>query len=119
MTPKEIFDALFEGKTLKRIISLTPPFYYRINKYLEYSEDLNKWSKSIEDVNSIIEASDKFSIIKPKVKYYPALGKYPYKDIYYLSSVNFKNEDEARLKMKRSFSRLVTEVPELIEERNE
>lgn len=107
--------------------------YYRDGEEIEYyNTHEDKWMMlpGIGSCNGALQISflmyGDFRIVKKKIKYYPALvrdnvleGDY----LSYLGKNKYKNESEALKDIERGeryyFVRLITEIPELIEERDE
>lgn len=116
---EETFPALREGKKIKHREN-----FYFIKKegdrtYLFRNKECNYYSQF--DTDHLL--SEDWEIVEepnPKVKYYPALMRYKDVKYLYLSSKLFKNEKEAKDILRNDlFIRLITEIPELIEEREE
>lgn len=114
---EEILPALRNGKKIRKSCWLEGEY---INLYgiCIRNENGNKYSLYWADI--IEENWELYEEPKQKVKYYPALVKCNTQE-YMVSVQKFKDEKEAEETngMFTTFVRLVTEIPELIEERDE
>lgn len=118
---EEVLPALREGKQVRRKNGY---YTYYLNKY---SEDNYSFRDTVYNADRDIEANDiiadDWEIIeepKTKVKYYPILIKQPSDNKVLISNSKFKDLEEAKLNaMGVEIIRIVTEIPELIEERDD
>lgn len=110
---EEVLSALREGRKIR-----CKRWGYDVSLYLEgsklkYSNDLYDYEYPI-DIHDVISVD--WEIVPIKVKYYPCLTHYD--NIFMLSTRKFPNINEAQQDV-FGFVRLITEIPELIEEREE
>lgn len=96
------------------------PYIREGRKFRKRHSDLIYDKDSSIALNLKYLLSDEYELVREKIKYYPALIEGPPKD-FRISQGLFKNDKEARdnLHVNIGFVRLITEIPELIEEREE
>lgn len=115
---EEIMGALREGKKVRRKQWSKSLYLYRISEHTyscEYDFELKQKIRFVDILNDDWEI---FEEPKKKVKYYPVLVKGENGDFYI--STSFSSIDEAKLAFNSHTPiRLITEIPELIEERDE
>lgn len=118
-TIEEMIEALNEGKKV-RSVSWRKECYLIKEKnsnsvFDEYGENHQFSFKSLRLKWELFEEP------KEKVRYYPALYTMKSNNRYYVSEILYKNAILAKNdeNIINTFTRLITEIPELIEERDE